>query len=506
MRQDRGFTLTLAALILVPLLVLSAMAVDVGAWFSRGSGLQKAADAAALAGVVWMPDFDKAADVALETAARNGFVDGVDGITVTPAKVSGNDQQLKVTVADSNAPQFFSQLVLDKVAINRAATGEYILPVPLGSPKNIFGTGSLTFGASTPENFWAAVNGYCSGHESGDLKLAFWESYDTTASATAQCNNGSVGTADYDPEGYLYAVELPASSGQLTLQAYDPSYMDASCPGGGSSPDLRLSGELQTITTTFQMYDRDDTPLSSSDNPLVTTYTANSCDATNRNTWRTLHTFTSPQAGTYYIRVKTAAQTTESRGSNGFGLRAYTGASFSLCSTITTDVGYSASCPQVHGVDDMSIFANLGGAAGSTAAFYLAEVDPVHAGKTMKVSLFDSGEGASAIEVLDPNGNPVTFDWSTKCTNPPAPATGGCSGSGSSLNVSGTGTQPVSGLISTSKYNDRTMDLEIDIPSDYTAQYGTKVWWKIRYTLGSNPTDRTTWSVVILGDPVHLVG
>jgi hypothetical protein len=27
----------------------------------------------------------------------------------------------------------------------------------------------------------------------------------------------------------------------------------------------------------------------------------------------------------------------------------------------------------------------------------------------------------------------------------------------------------------------------------------------VRYTVGTTPTDRTTWSVNIVGDPVHLL-
>ena len=35
---------------------------------------------------------------------------------------------------------------------------------------------------------------------------------------------------------------------------------------------------------------------------------------------------------------------------------------------------------------------------------------------------------------------------------------------------------------------------------------GTKTWWRIRYTTTTGTvTDRTTWSVNILGNPVHLV-
>ena len=72
----------------------------------------------------------------------------------------------------------------------------------------------------------------------------------------------------------------------------------------------------------------------------------------------------------------------------------------------------------MHGVENISIFANLGGGSGSTATFYLAQVDPVYAGKTLDIMLFDPGEGASSIEILDPNGNPATFTWTTPC-NPP---------------------------------------------------------------------------------------
>jgi hypothetical protein len=49
------------------------------------------------------------------------------------------------------------------------------------------------------------------------------------------------------------------------------------------------------------------------------------------------------------------------------------------------------------------------------------------------------------------------------------------------------------------------MDLKIVLPSNYSAVYGTNSWWKIRYTVGSSATDRTTWSAKITGNPVHLV-
>ena len=65
--------------------------------------------------------------------------------------------------------------------------------------------------------------------------------------------------------------------------------------------------------------------------------------------------------------------------------------------------------------------------------------------------------------------------------------------------------QPYTGLQSGSKYNDRFITIDIPLPSNYTTVYGGKVWWKVRYGVGSQPTDRTTWSVNIVGDPVHLL-
>ena len=47
---------------LATMVVSAAFAVDVGGWYARAAEVQRAADAAALAGVVWMPDFPTSAD------------------------------------------------------------------------------------------------------------------------------------------------------------------------------------------------------------------------------------------------------------------------------------------------------------------------------------------------------------------------------------------------------------------------------------------------------------
>ena len=54
-------------------------------------------------------------------------------------------------------------------------------------------------------------------------------------------------------------------------------------------------------------------------------------------------------------------------------------------------------------------------------------------------------------------------------------------------------------------YQDSLITIDIPLPSNYSTVYGGKVWWKVRYNVGSSATDRTTWSVNIVGDPVHLL-
>ena len=494
-RDERGYVTIVVAIILPVLFVSAAFTVDFGIWYSRAAQLKRGADAAALAGVVWMPDFTQAKTHALTAAARNGFQDGVNNITVSVDQVPGKDRELSVIITDNKAAQIFSSLVFKGQKIARTSTAEYVLPVPMGSPKNTFGTGNLLAGADK-ENFWAAVNGYCAGHENGDDKLAKYE----TLSGSTQCQpSGGATNAAYDPNGYLYAIDLPQNATSLKLEVYDAPYYPDS-----PSPDQTFAGS-PNITTSFDFYDRNTTPLDLSNltpsSPPTATFVTNWQPSTYQNRWANLHTWASPLAGQYYVRVKTPVQL-NSRGSNGFGFRVYTGSSFSTCTTIVGAANYSASCPQIHAVADMSIFAGL---SGTTADFYLAQIDPVHAGKTMRLTLFDPGEGAQTLKILDPNGNPATFSWSTQCTPPVAP-TSPCSASGvTSLDVSGNGPSPYAGVPNSYRFNDRYVTVDVKLPNNYSTLYGTKTWWKVRYTVGSTPTDRTTWSVNIVGDPVHLL-
>ena len=492
--EQGGYVMVLTALLIVPLLGFVAMAVDIGAWYVQAQANQRAADAAALAGVVWLPDMTKATAVAKETASRNGFQHGVNS-TVLVERAGANELRVKVASA---SPQYFSQLFLDEFAITRSAVAEYVPPVALGSPNNSLGTGDLP-GFSRPDGFWLAASGKCSVAENGDLRLSRWSaSYTGTPSPYPPICGGDLNPGYNNASGtggYVFAIELGQTTGQpLTVQVYDATYS----PSLTSPTDIEFArinplGAVSQFRTRYTLYRPDATPFDLTDNPVVQQVIVNPYDASYQNQWRGI-TVPTPTAGTYFLRVDTL-DVSQSVGSNGFALRAFLGSTFTECSTLTAN----PTCPRVYAVNDLPLYASLA----LTTDFYMAEIDPRHAGKTLQVTLFDVGEGANGVEILDPNGNPATFTWETECSPPIVPPSGGCSGSGTYLDVSGTGAQPGGRRMSASKYNDRSIVISIQIPDDYP--YAGN-WWKVRYHASASMTDRTTWSVRVLGDPVRLAG
>ena len=453
-----------------------------------------------MAGVVYMPDLGAATSAADATATRDGFVDGQNSVSVVVNGIPNNPHQLQVTITDANVPRYFSSIIFSNKTISKTSTAEYDPAVPLGSPKNTFGTGNLLPSPDT-ENIWAAVSGYCSGRENGDLLLPGYDQVWSNPGSTSGNWNcpGAAPNASYNPTGYYYAVDVPAAAAGSTLHInlYDPAY---DC----GTPDDDLQGSCtSSVTTTFKVLGPDGTTFDLADNPVLQTTTFASGSTTYKNSWDPFFSATAT-AGTYYVEVYTKAGEANSAASNGFSLRSYTGGSFSTCSTIKSASNYNASCPDVHAVDDMSIFASQ---SGSTAVFYLASLDPAYAGKTMNIMLFDPGEGAQSIQILDPNGNPVNFTWTTPCGNGIANATGGCSGSGSTLDVSGTNAQqPYTNTHPGGRFNDRMVTLQVALPSNYAALYPNNTWWQVKYTTtSSSVTDRTTWGVTVNANPIHLV-
>ena len=301
LRGEKGYVLVLAALIMVPLLAFTGFAVDVGSWYARANRLQRAADAGALAGVVWMPDDDRARTVAIETVGRNGVDTSDPDIDITVEPVGS--QRLRVTIHDQDVPVYFSSVFLSNVDIARTAVGEYVRSIPMGSPDNTLANDPERWNVSGYSRpfYWLNTAGRATNKENGDRHTA---GADTNGNCHFGCTAGV--NDELSEEGYFFRVEVDSVQAQpLRVQIYDPAFFytgdvcdantnlldstsgsfatqvatltaqghpDAAtryvrgntqwCPG-----DQSLNGA--NVRTTYMVREPDQTPFDSLDNPII---------------------------------------------------------------------------------------------------------------------------------------------------------------------------------------------------------------------------------------------
>jgi hypothetical protein len=111
--EEGGATAVIVGLVATLVIAIVGLGVDVVGWYRTERAMQNAADAASIAasrnGTASYQSEAKA------VAAQYGFVDGSNGVTVTALNnqtcPDGQTDCYLVTVADSAAPQFFSQVL-----------------------------------------------------------------------------------------------------------------------------------------------------------------------------------------------------------------------------------------------------------------------------------------------------------------------------------------------------------------------------------------------------------
>jgi hypothetical protein len=569
---DGGYAVALTGLLLVPLLIFTAFAVDVGSWYAQGTEQQRAADAAALAAVVWVDNPSNPTlyqTVGLDVAARNGYQNGTGGVSVSITKVSGNRVQATITAPRQ---RYFSSIIYPASTLTRRATAEYNLPVPLGSPRNYLGTGWLTNGPTNTayerENIWLAISGYCTDKQQGDRKAARYAG-PVSNPGDNPCSGAT--NSEYSPTNYEFYIELPAGRTYATdVLIFGGSFFvsDSSATNCSSlkegSPDEPVSGTQVAGTTregcpgstsparslmgtTFTLYQADATPLDDSDNPPMTSVggcsnvtsglspattagalgqkyfgprgtkpgqggspetnlpapydppTTNPDDFFGRTGWwRLCRIPASAPAGRYILRVNNQdlnAGTDLTVGSNAFSIVADRVGASGLC-----DSRMDAMCPRVYAKDYLSIYARkVPGKPQGT--FFLAEVGQAHAGKLVQIELWDFAENAQLLEILKPTGGPGACGTASTWANQSFRYKLG--------NGSWSGT--VTSVSPTSAWNGQLVTLEFNLPASWGAGGANppvcNSWFKVRTTYSDTLAgqDRTTWSLKIIGDPVHLV-
>ncbi len=251
-RTEAGYAAVLASMMFGTVFVgMAAIGVDTARWYQEAEKIQKAADAAALAGVTYMPnDLPKARAAAIAIATKNGYPNaGSSRITVT---VGSRPSELRVEIGKRVRNFFGGAIGVTTDWIERAATADFTAPAPMGSPCNTFGneppsgTGAATpTGTALPSTtfancpkdttavntgmsnplFWAGIEGPGTDKLQGDRYQAkVCSATGNTGGATWGCLGGT--SAEYNSNGYYFIVHVePAAVGtEIDVQAYDPQF------------------------------------------------------------------------------------------------------------------------------------------------------------------------------------------------------------------------------------------------------------------------------------------
>ena len=134
-RADRGQVMLLFALMGIVLFVIAGLAVDAGMSYFSSDQVERAAAAAALAGVAYLPGNVPAADnAAFVEASRNGFTNGNATAVVNVQQPTGTTNELEVTITVSVPTTFLSLVGFPAHPVKRSATAEFLPPVALGQP------------------------------------------------------------------------------------------------------------------------------------------------------------------------------------------------------------------------------------------------------------------------------------------------------------------------------------------------------------------------------------
>jgi hypothetical protein len=217
--------------------------------------------------------------------------------------------------------------------------------------------------------------------------------------------------------------------------------------------------------------------------------------------------------GRYFVQVEAedSPAANDRHGSNAFGIRASTNATWteatSACSSAPEDTTYfSPTCLSVGASGWLGVHALIAGGA----VFPVSDLSSAPPAGQLVIEVWDPGEGALSLEILDPLLRSESFDWEVvNRSGSDTPPTGGFTGfvmqagglpcvlappNCAELDVSGSGhPQPGPNRLSSSRYNDRLLRFTVLTPDDFPGEYGDASWYWMRYLTASVPTDRTEW-------------
>lgn len=256
-RSQAGQAIVLIAFMILVLFAAVGLAVDGGVGYYYNTAAERAAAAAALSGVIFMPgqyltaeavpagSGNDATDRALTEAMRNGFdtSDVANQVTVTSARVPGYDNKLAVTVSRS-VPVFFMQLFgIARYTVSRTAIATYLPPLSLGQPGTQTGSTASQLGSAVNAYFFMRTEGWSTDRQQGDAFTpnpaggSLGVSTDVHVISRTQ-GSDPVGATLPDRGGYNYLINLPTGGYiQVYNAMFGPDNGPAMVGGGGPASE-----------------------------------------------------------------------------------------------------------------------------------------------------------------------------------------------------------------------------------------------------------------------------
>jgi len=306
--RRRGVSLVYITLSLPVLLGITGMVVDMGFLYFRRAEAQKAADAAALAGAMRLPDAVNALAAAKWMAGLNGYNANLANVTVAGLVApDGNYNHYQVRVSKPE-PLFFMGIFKQfSKPVGALAWAEYLSQAPI----NINGGG--TYGATGPISL--AVFGPSGFYPHGD------------AYSTTNLSNGAANPL-YNGKGYDFSIEVPDTMGLTWIEIFDPDCYNAgnvATPSAGVRVDelWKSNGDTGTssnaTTTKYSLYWDADTPNDETDDVLIQSTSYGNTSTTDMK-WNNFKEFNrqSYPGGAFRMNVLSTSGSSE----NGFNLRA----------------------------------------------------------------------------------------------------------------------------------------------------------------------------------------
>jgi hypothetical protein len=548
--REAGQIIVVFALMLTFLIGMVGIGIDVTFAWRNGLQIQRAADAGALAGVVYLPgDLTSAKAEAVSVAAQNGYN---SSNSTLDANNNHDPHQLDVTIT-SSVPTFFIRLFgINSWTITRQARAGYQLPVPMGSPENFYGVYCLnktltaacanntavTGAASTTvysHGAWGAIQATGTDHGQGDASIPL-----NDRSRSLGTNSAGGTNPDFDPSGYNYAVQLPSGG---SIYIFDPT----ACAVGdqlGTGDHWNDGGGWGgygtfSVSTYYKLYNMTNSPLNYVLQPQIAssgslfereyqtdqsgtygsasgTIPATSADGVALKDCRD-GKITDPTQGGYWHDKWWPIATGLAAGTYRINITSASIAAVNAKATFENDWSIEAvgsGSPRVYGLGEIVTY-NIMQGSGSQS-FYLAQIGPENAGKTLEIDLFDIGDlnnnATGTLYILSPDGNAynnATFSYTSDANCGQV--------AGSSDNCADTSQTSIVAANSSGSHSwqDSWLTIQIKLPATYGCSIASPClmpsgetqqgWWKIKYTTSAGANDTTTWMVSLIGNPVHLV-